>query len=253
MHKIQPMSVSPRIIALWTAPRSISSAFERTFAQRPDTTPFFEPFFYTYYYSQWRMSDRLGDFEKKRSHSAEVAIQEIKSATSPLVFLKEMAFIYWPYLDRAFLEGIMNTFLLRPPKEALNGWLKQGDVPTEERFGYTILLKFWKYVREEIGQEVVVVKANEFRADPEMVLRKYCEKVGIPFLSDMLSWEKKEHKTWDNDLMNQGEEWKSWQSTLNTSTTILPPEKKEIVIPSKYDFLIHPAEEVYEEISQFAI
>ncbi|MEM6270027.1 MAG: hypothetical protein AAF998_11360 [Bacteroidota bacterium] len=53
---------SPRIIDLWAIPRSASSAFERTFAQRSDT--YFEPFFNVYHFSSVRQATRLSEFPK---------------------------------------------------------------------------------------------------------------------------------------------------------------------------------------------
>ena len=105
-----------KIIALWTAPRSISSAFQRTFSQRPDTTAFFEPYFNIYYFSQWRISDKNGDLEKMWDYSPEKAVQTIRSAQTSVAFFKEMADIYLHYHNPEFLASITNTFLLRTPK-----------------------------------------------------------------------------------------------------------------------------------------
>ena len=68
----------------------------------------------------------------------------------------------------------------------------------------------------------------------------------------MLSWKEEEHKTWDKELMVD-ENWAKWQETLNKSTGIMSAPKEIPKIPVKYDYLLGPAREVYEEISAFAI
>ena len=134
----------------------------------------------------------------------------------------------------------------------MNGWLKKDQTPSEDRFGFLKLRELFKIVTEELGQEPVVVDAHQFRNDPETVLRAYCERIGIEFYPEMLSWERKEHHTWEKELM-KGEEWSKWQETLNTSTGILPAAKEKIEIPAQYNYLLEPAMEVYEELSAYCI
>ncbi len=50
-----------RIIALWAAPRSVSTAFERMMMERGDHAVVHEPFSAHYYLSSARTSDRFRD------------------------------------------------------------------------------------------------------------------------------------------------------------------------------------------------
>lgn len=246
------MSATPRIIGLWTAARSISSAFERTFAQRSDVDTYFEPFFNIYHFSNWRQSTRLGEYANARDYSPARAMEKLRSGKADHAFFKEMAFIYLPYRNPEFLKGITNTFLIRRPEFSLMGLLKMDQSPTEEMLGFGKLLDLWKLVTEELGQQPIVVEASDFQHDPEGSLRKYCRAVGIDFDPGMLSWEAKEHQTWDKELMTD-EAWTKWQATLNKSTSILPPPRTIPDIPARYRKLLKSARAVYDEISAHAL
>lgn len=246
------MSVAPRIVALWTAPRSISSAYERCLSQHGEVETFFEPFFNVYFFSRWRQADDNGDFEKALDYGPAEAVQLLHSGKAPVAFFKEMASIYWPYKDREFLASVKNTFLIRRPEFSLNGWLKMGKVPDENRFGFTRLRELWRLVTQELGQEPIVVEASAFQNNPARVLQQYCTRIGIEFDPAMLSWEPKEHQTWAPELMTD-ESWLKWQAILNQSTTILPAPKELPVIPAEHEHLLEEARKVYAEISAYAI
>lgn len=47
----------------------------------------------------------------------------------------------------------------------------------------------WKYVKENIDPNPVVIDADDLQTFPEQILRKYCEAVNIPFKTKYLQWE----------------------------------------------------------------
>lgn len=70
-------------IALWSVPRSISTAFERVFVERGDSEVLHEPFSAAYYHGEGRSSDRYADEEPNisgRSWSAGAAIDRVEYA-----------------------------------------------------------------------------------------------------------------------------------------------------------------------------
>ena len=58
-------------VALWSVPRSISTAFERVFVERDDFEVLHEPFSASYYYSEDRLSDRYADEEPRAENNYE--------------------------------------------------------------------------------------------------------------------------------------------------------------------------------------
>ena len=62
-------------VALWSVPRSISTAFERVFVERDDLEFLHEPFSAAYYFSEDRPSDRYADEERHASHHRDLPRQ----------------------------------------------------------------------------------------------------------------------------------------------------------------------------------
>jgi hypothetical protein len=229
----------------------VSTAFEKTFSQRSDTVVVHEPFTDCYFFSRGRKSSRYGDCEELLDYDGNQAIQKIRSSSAPIVFCKELAFQALPYINQNFLESSINTFIIRHPMEVLASMEKiEPDFP-EEEFGFDELDRIWTIVTEILGQPPILVEATRFRRSPETILRRYCEKLGIEFMPQMLSWE-------DGKLMN----WKSyeadsqakWHNILESSTTILPPTAEtKVEIHPERAAMMERAVKIYEKLSSFAL
>ncbi|MDJ0733383.1 MAG: sulfotransferase family protein [Nostocaceae cyanobacterium] len=247
----QPVTKS-KIVALWSAPRCVSSAFLKAFSQRSQTAIVNEPFLDVYYFSKWRRSNRFGDCEEQHNYGTAQVIDSIQSPTTPLVFMKEIAYQALPYIDRDFLSNTINTFIVRDPREAIASWYRVPEYPTEEEFGFEALKQTWEIVTKELKQEPIVVEATDFRRNPEQVLSRYCQRIGVTFDPQMLKW--------DNGSLKQNQ-WKphelesraKWYKTLENSTGILPPTKVEVEILSQDIDMVERAMKIYERLSHFAL
>ncbi len=248
----QPIT-KPKIIILWSAPRCVSSAFLKAFSQHPQTAIVNEPFLDMYYFSQWRRSDRFGDCQEQHNYGITQVLEKIQSLTTPLVFIKEIAYQALPYIAEDFLKNAINTFIVRDPREAIASWYRVPEYPTEEEFGFEPLKQTWEMVTEELQQEPIVVEANNFRRNPEQVLSLYCQRLGVPFASQMLNW--------DNGSFKKENEWKphelesraKWYKTLDSSTGILPPTPVQVEIRTQDLEMVERAMTVYERLSHFAL
>ena len=239
-----------KIVVLWTAPRCVSTAFEKTFYQRRDAATVHEPFLDVYYYSRWRRSDRMGQDSNRLDYGTAGVIERIKSSTAPVVFIKEMAYHALPYIEREFLNApLVNTFLVRNPKKSLLSWYKLNEFPTEEEFGFDGLATMCKLV-EEGGQRPIVVEADRFQKDPEKTMQSYCQAVGIEFVPEMLSWNEGRMKQ-ENLLKEEIHE--KWHQTLVNSKGILPPTEAIGEIRSEDMPMLERAMKAYEALSQFAL
>ncbi|NEQ83463.1 MAG: sulfotransferase family protein [Moorea sp. SIO2I5] len=234
-----------KIIALWGAPRCVTTAFEKTFSQRPDTEIFHEPFSDTYYFSKWRRSNRFGDYRDKLNHDCATVIKEIqlKAQVMPIVFVKDFPFQVLPYLDeniQEFLGSVINTFIIRHPHEVLASLYKtkqklieQGFDPkfTEEEFGFNSLYKMFQIVTKELRQQPIVVEANRFRQNPKKILINYCQQIEITFTPKMLTWENGRLKQWNP---HEAKIHDCYHETLNNTTQINPPKEINLQIRSEH-------------------
>ncbi|NEO47372.1 MAG: sulfotransferase family protein [Moorea sp. SIO4A3] len=240
-----------KLVVLWTAPRCVSTAFEKAFSQRPDTATLHEPFQDIYYCSQWRRSDRMGNYEKHLDYGTNHVIERIQSQSLPVVFMKEMAYHALPYIDREFMnQPLVNTFLVRNPKKSLLSWYKLNEFPTEEEFGFNGLKELWQFVTEKLNQKPIVVEADRLQSAPEKTLRAYCQAVGIAFVPEMLNWNEGRIK---QENSHKEEIHSRWHQTLVNSMGILPPTEASGEIRSEDIPMFQRAMKTYEEISQFAI
>src|SRR5215210_1912388 len=204
----------PKSIALWAVPRSLSTAFERVFVERDDIEVLHEPFSAAYYYGEDRLSDRYADEAPKPESSYEDVPYQAKAVMSP-----------------EFISRFTNTFIIRDPKYVLSSLYKMWPDFTLEETGYEQIYWAFRYATEA-GEDPVVVDAMTFSENPVGVLSAYCERVGIPFRRDALSWEPGEVEKW--------KDWEGWHEAAQQSTGIERAERRDPVLPAE-------VQEAYED------
>jgi hypothetical protein len=209
-------AADPRRIALWGVPRSISTAFERVFVERPDAAVLHEPFSHAYYHGPDRLSDRFGDVAPRPEHAYEAVAAEVTApCEAPILFMKDMAYQARPIEDPAFYAGFINTFLIREPAEALLSLHRMWPDFTLQEAGFVEQAALFDLVTETLEQPAVVVDATDFRSAPEEVMAAYCDAVEIPHREDALSWQPGPVDLW------QG--WSDWHRGAEQSAGIAPP------------------------------
>jgi hypothetical protein len=229
--------VSHKPVALWAVPRSISTAFERVFVERGDFKVFHEPFSTSYYYSTERRSDRFSDVEPKAEYrSAEVLERLLAPAEEP-VFFKDMAYHVSGFMTPEFAGRFRNTFIIREPRAVLASLSKFWPDFTFEEAGYEELHRLFGY-SAELGQEPVVVDASDLSEDPEGIVATYCEKIGVPFIPEALTWEPREVPEW--------EMWDEWHEDAQKSTGIGKVSRKEVELSEELEEVSHRCLPYYE-------
>lgn len=203
-----------QIIALWTHPRSISTAFERVMMERRDFTVLHEPFSYLYYVQkevatiaqQYVDPNHPTDYADIRSHI-------IDSAVDQPVFFKDMCSHCFEELrpDNRFLRRLTNTFLIRDPAKAIASYYAMNSEVTVEEIGIKQLCGIYEQIRS-LGDFPIVIDADDLENDPEGIINAYCKTLGIRFISEALTWESENKEEW--------EIWKDWHKDAAQSTGI---------------------------------
>jgi len=212
-------------VALWSVPRSISTAFERVFVERDDFEVLHEPFSASYYYSEDRLSDRFAEEKPKAENSYERVLASVLERREKRVFLKDMAYHAKGLISSRFVANFANTFIIRDPKYVLSSLHKMWPDFTLEETGFEQIYNLFRYATEVNGEDVVVVDAMTFSENPASVLAAYCEHLGVPFNPDSLSWESREVRRWDN--------WDGWHEAAQQSTGIERAERRDPVLPAE--------------------
>ena len=240
----------PPPVLLWAVPRSVSTAFEKTFAQRADFTVIHEPFTDCYYFGPDRRSRRYGDQPSRSGYTARAACQAVSESAGKRVFAKDLCFQAEPYVDEAFLEKVTSTFILRAPQVVLASLAPLKPDFTEDEFGYTAMERLWKRVTSVSPVPPVVVEGDRFRESPRATLEAYCQRIGVPFSADMLYWEHGAIRRWEP---HERDSQAKWHSTLESSHGILPvtggpkPARKP-ELPAHLSAALATAERIYEMI-----
>ena len=196
--KKQPKLAQYPIIALWSHPRSMSTAFERIMRERGDLFCAHEPFMYDYYVHRKVREMPRFEVEADRPQSyQEIRDWLLDKANSEPVFFKDMSYYVYPQIldDQEFLHRITHTFLIRNPVASILSYFKLDQEVTLEEIG---LEAQWKHFNalKELGHSPVVIEAEKIRADTRATLSRYWEKIGLEHKEEAFDWQDEKPKDW---------------------------------------------------------
>ncbi|HEX3960349.1 MAG TPA: hypothetical protein VHZ03_27550 [Trebonia sp.] len=173
-------------IAMWSGPRTVSTAMMRAWENRPDTVVFDEPL-YAFYLSSTGLS-HPGRAEVIASQPAswEAVLSSLASAALPdgatIAYAKHMTHHVLPSVDLAAFAGFRHAFLIRDPRALLASYARVRSAPTLEDLGLRQQVSLY----EAFGGPVI--DSSDLLADPEAGLRALCAALLVPFSASMLSW-----------------------------------------------------------------
>ena len=178
-----------KIVCLWSGPRNVSTAIMYSFAQRADTRVVDEPLYGHYLSVSGAVHPGGDDVMAAMNCNGNEVMSELLAQPAngkELLFIKHMAH-HLVELDFSFLDKTTNAFLIRDPREMLPSLTIQ--VP-HAGLDDTGLKRQWELFEElsNKGQSPVVLDSRELLLDPAGVLRAFCERLGVSFSDDMLSW-----------------------------------------------------------------
>jgi hypothetical protein len=202
------------IIALWTHPRSISTAFERVMMERGDFQILHEPFSYLYYVhkDEATIDQQYVDPTHPTDYTGIKALIET-SAQNQSVFFKDMCAHGYEYLkdDDNFLQKMNNTFLIRDPAKAIASYYAMNPDVTKEEIGLAQLCGIFEKTAE-FEDTPIVVDADDLEDNPEGIIKAYCQTLDIPFIPESLTWDAGHRSEWDI--------WEDWHTDAAQSTGI---------------------------------
>jgi|GEM_PF-150703 len=206
------MSEYPRVLALWSAPRSRSTAFERMMRQRGDFTVLHEPFSHLVNYGSTVVAGR----EIRTEPDLLRALRDVRGP----VFFKDTTDFYYPQLlrDQQFLREATHTFLIRHPREAIASHFALHPGLGRDEIGFGWLHEIFTAVAEASGTVPVVVDSDDLVAEPAAVVERYCSLVGIPYRPEALTWQSGMAPGWERSAR--------WHQSTSASTTFAPAARQ---------------------------
>ncbi|XP_054750589.2 uncharacterized protein LOC129256397 [Lytechinus pictus] len=210
-----------------------------------------------------RLTDHLkegnqGNYCKKKEFLAYATVKRVlEDSTSPHVLVKDMAFAFSQERYKFIPKGYTHIFLIRHPlrvfsslRVAVFGQLSalgmlQGEDAQEETFDiqrnypyanpgvelHKDVYDVWKYVRESLGAEAIVVDSDDLLLNPDEMLPKICRATGLPYDESLLRWDGSSEvtKNWMLPAENMVENLKYIYGTAINSSGFLPSRR----IPSR--------------------
>lgn len=229
------MSPHP-IIAMWSHPRSMSTAIERIMRERGDLDCLHEPFMYDYYVH--RQVRRMPHFDVQKDHPTSYgAIRDmiLERAEKGPVFFKDMSYYVMPHLldDSDFAGRLTNVFLVRDPIASIPSYHKLDPDLTLEEIGLEAQAVHFDAL-EAGGVTPPVIAAEDVRADTEGVIGALWQRIGLPHVARAFEWQREAPKDWA--------QVGGWHGDVSSAKGIRPISGEEIAAQQrKFDALAEKA------------
>lgn len=189
-----PESVSasePVRIAMWSGPRSISTAMMRSFESRADCCVSDEPFYGHFLASTGAAhpmrEDIMASMECRFDRVA-AAVCGPAPGGAAVWYQKHMTHHIAPGDSLSWSAGFRHAFLIRHPRAVAASYAAKRENPDGRDIGVRRQLEIYEAVTAMTGAAPPVADTDQILADPRRALRALCAALDIPFDEAMLSW-----------------------------------------------------------------
>jgi len=241
-------------IAMWSGPRNISTAMMRSWGNRADTTVVDEPFYAFYLQATGKKHPVAQEVIASGEADWRKVVATLTTTTvrrSPrtggshigIFYQKMMTHHLLPEVERDWLAGLTNCFLIRDPAEVIASYSKKNDDPELEDLGFVQQAEIFEWVRERSQAIPPVIDARDVLQDPEGLLRLLCREVGVEFDPAMLSWPPGLRET-------DGVWAKHWYGEVANSTGFASYRERSAEIPKRLRQIEARCRESYNQLFQ---
>ena len=232
-------------IYMWSGPRNLSTALMRSFENREDTKVWDEPF-YAYYLKETKKDHPLAnEIINKYETNLEKIIDLVTAEKDFIYFQKHMSHHIIKKIPINWITKGINCFLIRHPKEVLLSYIQKNDLIDSNDLGYPAQLRLFNYIKTS-NKKILVIDAKDLSEKPEIILKKICKKINIPFTEKMLNWPK-------GRRVSDGIWEKIWYKNVKSSTSFNKILNKEYEIPKKYNHIYNECLKIYDQLKIYNI
>jgi hypothetical protein len=231
-------------IAMWSGPRTVSTALMRSWENRPDTVVSDEPL-YAFYLHRTALAHPGRDtiIASQPTDWRVVLTQQTSTPLPPgiaISYAKHMTHHLLPEVDRAALAPLRHAHLIRDPRELLASYARVRAEPTLEDLGLSQQAEIF----EAFGGPVV--DSRDLLADPEGMLRALCRALDVPFDERMLAWPAGPR---DSDGV-----WAPyWYDSVHASTGFAPYRPPADPLPARLEPLAERCLPYFERLHEYRI
>jgi len=212
---------------MWSGPRNLSTAMMRSFGARPDCSVMDEPFFAPYLAVTGKAHP--GREETLARHENDPhAVEHMCLASPPTTysFQKHMPQHMLEGFPMGWAKDAAHFFLIREPVRVIASYVRGRPKFVVDDLGFAAQRRLW----EALGRPPVIDSSDILRA-PDVMLKRLCEAINVPWDSSMLSWEA--------GLRAEDGAWAPyWYHSVHSSTGFGdPPETRPLLDKAYHPYL----------------
>ena len=228
----------PARLAMWSGPRTISTAQMRAWENRADTVVTDEPL-YGFFLARTGIN-HPGRDEVIGSMPSEwpVVLTQLTSDPLPaghtIFYQKHMTHHLLPEVDRGAMGALRHAFLIRDPRRLLASYAKVRSTPVLADLGLAQQAEIFS----RFGGPVI--DSADILRQPRAALEALCDALGVPFDPAMLSWPAGPRDT-------DGVWARYWYDSVHASTGFRPYQEPEPAgLPAALEPLAAECQPYYE-------
>ena len=234
---------------MWSGPRNISTAMMRSWESRTDTFVIDEPY-YAYYLSQTDLDhpgreDVIRDGELDSEKISYGLVNDTEEDRS-IYYQKHITHHLLDSIDREWMKSVINCFLIRDPKDMIISYSKVHPDLNMHLLGLEEQKEIFEYVSNMTGEVPPIIDSKDVLMNPRDILSKFCDRIGVIFSEEMLSWPRGPRET-------DGNWGKYWYKNVMNSTGFNEYKPKTEDVPAKYQGLYEECLSLYKNLYDFRI
>ncbi|MEM9664354.1 MAG: HAD family hydrolase [Bacteroidota bacterium] len=230
-------------VAVWSGPRNVSTALMRAWGSRADTVVVDEPFYAHYLQHTGRAHPGRASIMAAGEVRWRSVVAQLTGGVPEgraIYYQKHMAHHLFPFMEGSWMEVLRHVLLIREPRAMLASLLRVLPGVTLPETGLPQQVRLLAYLQQR-GQTVPVVVARDVLRDPPGLLRALCQKLGVPFTPEML--------TWAPGLRPTDGVWAAhWYSRVAESTGFEPYRPSTAVLPATAEPLLAACQPLYDQL-----
>lgn len=226
---------------MWSGPRNLSTAMMYSFASRDDCTVVDEPFYAAYLAKTGVQHPMRDEIMASQAQDYDDVIAELAKCGDGLQYEKHMTQHMVPGVDRDWIRDVRNVFLIRHPARVIASYAAKRENPGLEDIGFVQQAELF-----DLAADPVVIDSHDIRENPEGMLRKLCDALGIGFQGSMLCWEpggRPEDGIWATH----------WYGAVHRSRGFAEPEGPLPEVNAEHAKVVDAAMPFYEKLFKFKI
>ena len=222
----------------------------RCWENRPDATVIDEPFYSHYLWASGIDHPMATEVMQSQPQDwrmvAKSLTDEALEGGATIFYQKHISTHLLDHIELDWTLQLRNSMLIREPERMVASYAKKREDIKERDFGYAEQLRLFEFLSERNGEAPLVIDTDRLLKDPENMLRKWCDKLEIEFLPEMLSWPAGKR---DSDGI-----WGShWYDAVEKSTGFVPYKAVQINLSDEHQLIADACRPAYEKMLAVAL